>query len=288
MRLAWSTLACPDWTLDRVAAFTRGSGFDAAELRTFGTEHADLACEPFLTGAGKIREIFAEEGAEVAGLATSVRFDEPVFPPIIGRVFNDLERGIRACQRSIDLADHIGAEYVRVFGFETPKGDSTRQGIKRIGDRMRLAVDRADKRGTRVLVENGGDFSSGEALERLIDRADHRLVRACYHLAVGSQAGDRIADVVRRLGARLQVLRVTDDDHGRPAALGEGDNNAEATLKAALDAGFDGTIVYEYPALWFDGLADAEGVLLRAGERLNEWLTLRKAWKPAPVASLGV
>ncbi|MEO0482950.1 MAG: sugar phosphate isomerase/epimerase [Planctomycetota bacterium] len=272
MRLAWSTLACPDWTLDAVAAFTSRSGFDAAELRTFGPGDGQLACEPFLTGPSKLAEVFASEGAAVAGLATSARFDDPIWPPIVGRVFTDLERGVRETQRAIDLADDIGAGYVRVFGFEVPAHETRRRAIKRLGDLIARAVDRADKRGVRVVVENGGDFREAEALEALLDRADHPLVRACYHAAVGAQAGDNIASAMRRLGSKLDIVRLTDTRGDRPCALGEGESSARETVEAAQAVGFDGTLVYEYPAMWFEARGDVEPVLSSAAETIYGWL----------------
>jgi len=282
MQLAWSTLACPDWTLDAVAAFTSRSGFDAAELRTFGPADSQLACEPFLTGPAKLAEVFASEGAAVAGLATSARFDDPIFPPVVGRVFTDLERGVRETQRAIHLADDIGAGYVRVFGFEVPKGENRRRATKRIGDLVRRAVDSADKRGVRVVIENGGDFRQAEDLEALIDRADHPLVRACYHAAVGAQAGDNIEAALRRLSRRLEVVRLTDMRGERPCALGEGESPTRAAVEATQAAGFKGTLVYEYPAMWFEPKADAEPLLMRAAETLYGWL--QPAVSPAPAA----
>lgn len=89
MKPAFSTIACPDWTLDRIVPLARELGYAGIELRSFGQtgggqSGSDLACEPCYTSARKLRELFETEGVEPACIATSIRYDHVVFPPSSG------------------------------------------------------------------------------------------------------------------------------------------------------------------------------------------------------------
>ena len=62
---AFSTVACHEWTLDRVALAAQRLGFASVELRTFGVDSRSFACDPALTDAAKVRRLFAEVGVSI-------------------------------------------------------------------------------------------------------------------------------------------------------------------------------------------------------------------------------
>ena len=86
---AFSTVACPEWTLDRAARAAAEWGYEGLELRTFGHGSTHLACDPALTSAEKVRKVLDDAGVAPFSLASGVRFDEPIRPPVIGRVLSD-------------------------------------------------------------------------------------------------------------------------------------------------------------------------------------------------------
>src|SRR5690349_21941435 len=70
-KLAFTTLACPGWSLDRVVAATREYGYDGVELRLLDGEiiNADLAASE----RKRIRDTFAAASVPICCLDTSVR-----------------------------------------------------------------------------------------------------------------------------------------------------------------------------------------------------------------------
>ena len=273
MKFAFGTVACPHWTHERVASFVRESGYDGVELRTFLDTPERIVCEPALTGGRKLREMFADAGAAVSSLATSVSFDEAILPPVIGRAVIDTEKSVRACQRAVTLADDIGIPTVRVFGFAVPKFDNRTRTVRRIGQRARLAVDRADKRGVRIAFENGGDFQTASDVAELIQATGtHPLVGACYAPAVGAGGGDDVAAAIDTLGSKLWMVRLTDSKNNTPCALGDGDAGVEESVRTLAESGFNGWVVFDWPRVWMPELGEPEDVLRRSAERLHEWL----------------
>lgn len=272
MKTAFSTVACPEWTLDQVFDFAAHLEFDGVELRTLGPASTDLACDPALTDPEKTRKMAARAGLATPCLATSARFDSPIRPPVVGRVLGDVMRSARAAQREVELADRLGCGFVRVFGFERPRGERAGSCIERIADRLRAVADTGRARGVRVVVENGGSFPTAADLMDLIDRVGNPMLGAAYSVAVGHAAGEQPRDAIRALGDRLWIVRVKDLAAGRPCALGRGEVPCRAAVDALAETGFGGWVVYEWDRLWIGDLEPAEQALHAADETLHKWI----------------
>src|SRR4051812_7926839 len=104
MKPAFSTVACPEWAFERVAEHAAKWGFLGCELRTFGYGSTQFACDPALSSPAKVRLTLERAGVEIVSLATSIRYDDRVTPPVLGMVFSDTERTVRESKGAIDLA----------------------------------------------------------------------------------------------------------------------------------------------------------------------------------------
>lgn len=270
---AFSTVACPEWTLERVARAAAEWGYESLELRTFGHGSTRLACDPALTSAAKVRKSLDAAGVTVCCLATGVRFDEPIRPPVLGRVITDTERSVRAAKAMIDLAAQIEAPLVRVFGFEFPPSEPRTKATARIAERLRLALDGARNTGVRVVIENGGSFPRGSDVAELIAAVGgDALLGASYSAAVAYAAGEMPADGVRALSDRLWVARIKDFKRGRACPLGTGDVPCARMVSALAQAGYAGPLVYEWDRLWLPDLAPPESVLPQAARTMYQWM----------------
>jgi sugar phosphate isomerase/epimerase len=269
---AFSTVACPEWTLAQVAQRGNGLGFNAVELRTFGDDSRQFACDPALTNESKARTLLRENGLEPVCLASGVRFDEPIFPPVVGVFSPNAERSIREGKRAIDLAVGIECPLVRVFAYEYPAREKRSAAMKRIMGRLRAVVDHADKSGVGVVIENGGSFCTAAELMEILGEIESPLLGASYSAATAIQAGEDPADGVRLLGERLRVARVKDARDGRPVLLGEGELACDDFVRALLATGFDGPLVFEWDRAWVAGLAPAEEALSHAARTLYSWI----------------
>lgn len=278
---SFSTVACHDWTFDRIAAAADEYGYEGVELRSRLDEGGcAMACEPGLTDPDKVRKIFEREGVDIVGVASSVSFDEPISPPILGRALSDTEKQIRAGKRHVELAREIGAPFMRVFGFDTPYGERREMVIRRIAERLRMVVDDARHSGVRVVLENGGGFPRAIDIKEILDRIDSPLCGACYSLAPGVDAGDSPQDAINTLGEDLLVARLKDvDAAGAPVLLGDGVQPCQAFARALLQRGFDGPLVYEWDRMWLPDLAAPEEALAHAAKRIYGWVS---TGAPAP------
>jgi len=274
LKPAFSTVACPEWTLRTVADRAVELGFEAVELRTFGDGSRQFACDPALSSDSKVRGMFMQRGIEILSLGSSVRFDEPIFPPVLGHFLHARERSVREGKRAVDLAVGLECPLVRVFGFEYPAREGRNAALGRIAGRLSMVLDHADKSGVRIVLENGGSFSTSQQMLELMDKVNHPLLGACYGLGAGVVAGEDPAAAVRSLGARLWAARVTDIKDGRPCELGMGELPAEAWVRALIASGFDGPLVYAMDRAWTPDAAATppDGLLRAASKAIYGWL----------------
>jgi len=270
IEIAMSTLACPKRTLAEAVAIAEAAGCDGIELRTGGVRATELACDPFLSDESKTRGLFEVAGLKPTCLATGVKFDSPVFPPVVGYLF-DTEAEVRQAKRAIDLAAQLDCPMVRVFGFEKHGRESYKAAFKRIAGRLKLACDHARNTGTMIVVENGGDFSTAEQLAELVAAVDTTLIGASYDVALGHVSGDTPEQMTGLLRNKLKLVRIKDRAQGEPVLPGDGEIPVESFARQLAQTRWSGSVVFEWEAAWFEGLTPIEQVLPIAVERLCEW-----------------
>ncbi len=270
-KAAFSTVACPEWILADVVRAAAEWGYNGLDLRTFGYGSSEFACDPALTAGEKVRAICAEHGVEAAVLGTGVSFDEPVRPPVIGWALMDTERSVRAAKSCIELAAQIECPLVRVFGFEVQGREKRSAAVRRIVDRLRMALDGARHSGVRLVLENGGSFATAGAVLELVEAVGSPLLGVSYSAAVAHAAGEHPVAGASLLGNRLWVAKVKDYRDGAPCMIGDGEVDVGAMITELRDRAYTGWVVVEWDRAWLPTLADPREVLPEAVRRLYSW-----------------
>lgn len=268
---AFSTVACPEWSLAQVAHAADRFGYEAVELRTFGDDSRRFACDPALTDPQKTRRLFAQYGVEILSLATSIRFDAPILPPVIGVMLSDAERSVREAKHAIDLALALECPFVRVFAFEPPPGERPASALARIVHRLQLVADNARNTGVKVVLENGGAFPRASDVLNILDRVASPLLGVSYSLAPGFAADDLPERAVAALADRLWIARIKDTRGGTPCPLGQGELPCETFVHVLADSGFSGPVVYEWDRAWLPDLAPADAILPAVPRLMADW-----------------
>ena len=152
MKIAFSTLGCPQWSLEQIIETARANGYDGVELRCYnGSLDLLKTLGEFAGGPAGFRKRLARGGIEICCLDTSVQLA-------------DTDESVSEGDRMIDLAMVLGAPYLRVFGGELPAGESRESCLAR-------AAGKLAQLGKRVLVETHDSFSTGASVAALLDAA---------------------------------------------------------------------------------------------------------------------
>ncbi|MFG0291924.1 MAG: sugar phosphate isomerase/epimerase family protein [Phycisphaerales bacterium JB050] len=287
-KIAFSTVACPDWSLREVARKAASWEFDGVELRSFGEGSTRFACDPGLTDSAKVRGIFSNAGVDIAGIATGVKFDHAIFPPVMGNVLlSQREAGVAEGRHFVDLARGIGARYVRTFGFEIPKfppGQMRGTTLNRIASRLAKVCDHARYRDCYVMIENGGHFATAEDLAEIIAKVNSPLVMACYDLFAAHTVNDDLEEGIKLLGPRLAMARLRDRKGDTPVELGTGELPCREFVQMLNGANFGGWVTYEWEKAWLPKLAAPETVLAGVPRTVFGWASEGQPVLASPAA----
>lgn len=149
-------------------ALAQALSLDAVELRTVSDKHC-----MFLSAGERaaLRGQFADAGLEVCCI------DSPVFKCELEAPL-DIELGKLA--RCIDIANHFGCPYVRIFSFWRAAARSA--GWATIGAALRAAASLAQANGIVLLVENGkrSNHATGIELAALLDQCGTSALQALW------------------------------------------------------------------------------------------------------------
>lgn len=267
IKLAFSTTACPQWTIEEVVRRAAEMGYQGVELRTLGAGSSSLACDPALGDAKKIAGQFKAAGVEPVCLSTSVTLNH--------RSSSDGRAALQDATEAINMAAQIGCSFIRVFGNELKPGDNRQDALQRIADLAGRLGEIAGKQGVQVLLENGGTFNKAKEWWWVLNLVDHPMVGMAWNAANAAAAGEPVAVSVPVLNSRIRLAKVKDTVVGEGSGfvpLGEGNVGIQAFIQRLLGLGFDGYVSVEWDRLWLPNLTPAEEYLPDAHKRLRGWL----------------
>jgi sugar phosphate isomerase/epimerase len=246
MRISFSSLACPGWTVEEIAGAARRFGYEGIEWRL-----ADGALLGPRTD-DDVWERIASCGFDATCLDTSAVF-----------VQADDEGRAKAVRHTVAMAERavqIGARYVRVFGGETPDGHSREALFGPTRDALAEAAS-AIPAGIEILVETHDAWSRGADVVPLVDRIERAGV--LWDIAHTMRSGETPSSTLRHIGLP-GLVHIKDASGVTLTHLGEGDLRLRDATEALEDAGYDGWISFEWEKLWHPELDDANVALPKA------------------------
>lgn len=276
IRYAFSTVACPDWSIGQVVARAKEWGYEGVELRTLGPGGGQLASDPAQSDAAKVRAAFDGSGVSPICLSTSAALH-----------YRDAGKAKAAhfeIMRDLDLAAAIGCPQLRLFGLKVEPGENRPSVIHRIAVRAAPLVERAGELGVELLFENAGSFNAAKEWWWLLNLVDHPMAGMCWNVANAAAAdlnerGGGMA--VTMLNSRIRLVKVKDTKLGAGSGfcqLGDGDINIEPLLKKLRGIGYDGFVTVEWDKAWLPTLAPAEEILPEALTRMRDWMKAIEDW----------
>jgi glucosamine-6-phosphate deaminase len=265
VRLSFSTLGCPSWTLARVLDVAGREGYDGVELRFLEDDDA-LWARPELSGPGlaETRRRLADAGLAVSCVDTRSFFHDP-------------DRSARTkardeAQRCLELAAQLGAPGIRVFGDRVQPGadrDATRGWI---AEAMQALAEAGASTGTGVWIESHGDFARAADTLSILERVPARTAGVVWDPANAFEAaGEEPAEGARALGPRIRHVHLkdlarrgaTEGAGWKPVLPGEGQFPAADVLALLHRSGYDGFVSFEWEKRWHPSIEEPEVALPR-------------------------
>ncbi len=251
MRLSFSSLACPGWSVERIVEAAVSYGYDGVEWRL-----ADGALLGPDTPVNVWQRI-AGAGVQASCLDTSCVF--------VRKTDEERDAVVREAVTMAERAISIGAPAIRVFGGPLPEGRDRDAVVTETADALSRAV--AGCGGIRLLVETHDAWSRGADAWLFI--SDVVGAGVLWDVAHTTRAGETPEETLKHIGAP-GLVHVKDAKGKQLTHLGDGDVPLKRIVTLLRDLGYGGWLSLEWEKLWHPELDDADVVLPRAAAYLAD------------------
>lgn len=252
MKIAFSTLGCPNFSWTEIYSMAKDLGFNGIEIRGLGNEIFAVRAQPFTDSqipetVKKLSELRLEIPCLSSGCC--LKFAE------------DAEKNHAEIVEYIKLASKLGTPYIRILADCEPyiTGEVDDNVIL---DALQRLIPIAEEHGVTLLVETNGVYTDTARLCRLLDNAASDFVAALWDMHHPYRyAGEKPEKTVQNLGAYIKHVHIKDSivEHGtiKYRMMGEGDLPIDDMMMALRSINYDGYVSLEWVKRWAADLLDA-------------------------------
>ncbi len=252
MKIAFSTLACPEYSWADIYSMAKDTDFDGIEIRGLGNDIFAVKTPPF--SDKKIDETIAtlkKLHLEIPCLSTGCPLKD----------FDKIEENLDEIKQYVELAKKLGTPYIRILADKEPMPMGEVD-----DDKMAEVLKEAAKfvEGTTVmlLVETNGVYSDTARLARLLDSVNSRNVAALWDMHHPYRYGyEAPKTTIRNIEKYIKYVHVKDsimvDGKCEYRMMGEGDLPIKEMLDCLRQIGYIGYVSLEWVKRWASHLSDA-------------------------------
>ena len=256
MKMSFSTLACPDWTMPQIIQTAVDAGYDGIELRFVEGEDSLWKLAAFSRGQlAATRNALSDFGLQICCVDTSCRFH---FPDARQR-----EYWISEGQRMSDLAAELGAPAIRVFGDAVQRGATKELTQGWIAESVHKLAEATSRKGIEVWLETHGDFCAAADTAAILSGSVSTYVGIVWD-PVNSfiSSEEKPTEGASLLGPSIRHVHVKDFqrtwDGFQFMLTGHGDFPLHDLISALKKSHYDRFLSFEWEKKWHPELADPE------------------------------
>ncbi len=252
MKIAFSTLGCPDFSWPDIYSMAKDLGFDGIEVRGLGNEIYAVKAQPFTE---------SQLPQTIKKLA-ELRLQIPCLSSGCCLKFADqADANYAEIVEYITLAEKLGTAYIRILGDQDPQPGGDVDDAVVLSALQRLAPV-AEAHGVTLLVETNGVYADTDRLRKLLDHVASDAVAALWDSHHPYRyGGEKPGKTVQNLGAYIKYVHVKDsvvaDEAIHYRMIGEGDLPIDEIMRALRSINYDGFVTLEWVKRWAADLSDA-------------------------------
>jgi fatty-acyl-CoA synthase len=273
LKLSFTTLGCPGWTLRQIVENAAQMGYDAVDWRGL-LEDVDISKRPeFTTGLNETKQLFADHGVAISGIAISARY------AVVDAA--EKEKQFDETRRNMELAAKLGTHILRVYGGRVPEGHTVDSIMPSLVENLREIADEAKGYDVTLALETHDDWTDSSVFARLMAEANHPRVRVLWDLHHPYRSNGELAEVTYKNLAPYTVSAHVKDSVPAPdnprgyqyTLLGEGEVPLKQMLDMLVAGGYDGYAILEWEKRWIPTLPEPEVAFPQYVAKMKEWLT---------------
>lgn len=274
MKIAFSTLGCPDFEWKDIYSMAKDLGFDGIEIRGLGDDIFAVDAPPFREGqventVAKLQKLHLEIPCLSSGCCLKDREKE--------------QENLDEIARYIALASKIGAPYIRILADlePHPAGEVDDEYVVSV---LQKLLPLAEKNNVTLLVESNGVYCDTQRLANLLNRLASDYVGALWDIHHPYRfAGEAPEQTVQHLGAYIKYVHIKDSvmtENGTEyRMMGEGDLPIEDAMRALRSINYEGYVSLEWVKRWATNLTDAGIVFPNFINYMSQFMDNRTAGK---------
>ena len=252
MKLAFSTLGCPDFDWKDIYSLAKDFGFSGIELRGLGDDIFSVHARPFREeNLPATIELLHKKRLEIPCLSTgcALRFPEK------------RDETIAEIREYIDLAQKLSTPYIRILG-DLTAAPTTDFSDAIVLSALQELIPYAEEKGVTLLVETNGVYADTGRLRDLLNQIPSDNIGALWDVHHPYRyAGESPEQTVQNLGAYIKYTHFKDsvmkDGKVEYRLLGEGDLPIDDIVRTLDSTNFDGYLSLEWLKQYAPDLSDA-------------------------------
>lgn len=268
MRLAYTTLACPDWSLEQAVAAAQQYGYQGLELRLI--DGAVLTSDIDAATRQRVQQVCRAASLPIVCVDTSVKIAQ----------LDAAQRAdqLRDGRAFLELAAAWEAPLIRVFG-SPPADASATDTIAASVECLAALAERGRELGVAVALETHDAFAAGALVAQVLGQIANPYAAALWDTLHPYRVGETADHTSALLGDRLRHVHIKDGK--RPAdggerwdltLLGAGNVPIPAILATLCAAGYTGWLAVEWEKKWHPHIAEPELALPQHADTLRSYL----------------
>lgn len=243
MKLAFSTLGCPDWTFKEITAMAKDFGFNGAEIRGVRSKMY----------APDIKAFSDEFWSENKERLEKYKLEIPMLTSGIS-VKTASENMLAEAKAYADLADKIGASYIRLLA-DDQIGPTTEVSDDIVAENIKKILAETAENKVMFLVETNGAYSDTKRLAVLLDSIGSDRLGALWDIHHPYRFFSESAEKTwENIGKFVKYVHVKDSavENGKfkYKMMGKGDMPISDFVDVLKNNGYEGYLSLEWVKRW--------------------------------------
>ena len=252
MKIAFSTLGCPDFSWPEIYSMAKDLSFDGIEIRGLGDEILTIKAPPFTD----------EQLPQTVQTLKRLRLEIPCLSS--GCCLKDSDRAQENHDEIvayIQLASKLKTPYIRILADRQPQSEGPVDD-QTVIKALKALAPIAEAQNIVLLVETNGVYTNTRRLAELLNQVASDAVGALWDIHHPYRfAGESAETTVKNLGAYIRYVHVKDsivcEETIQYRLMGEGDLPFSSMMMALRSINYDGYVSLEWVKRWAYDLDDA-------------------------------
>ena len=267
MKIAFSTVGCPEWSWTDIYIMAKDLGFNGIELRGLENELNLLKTRPF-NDANLEETVTKLKKAKlsISCLASSC---------FLGGTGSD-DEALKEGFEYIELASKIDCKYIRILGDKNPAPTEPIDD-ERVVRLLNKLLPKAADAGVYLLVETSGAYADTKRLAKIIEAVNSPYVSVLWDIHHPYRfMNESPEETYKNIGKYLKYVHIKDsvmeNDTVQYKILGDGDIPVTEILDLLRTSGYDDYISLEWVKRWNKTLTDAAVVFPAFANFMSDYL----------------